>query len=128
MTGPVYIDAPVHGDGVVTAPDDPVSSNGHGSDHPQTGFGAALRTAPLLALLIGVLLAIGGAVVGWHLNASGTPIYTSRTVMAIDQPYGMATAGSEGLLLKLVTLRVKYQGLASTDAMAGAAGPQPGPP
>ena len=119
MTGPVHIDAPVHGDGMMTAPNDPVSSNGHGSDHRQTGFGPAMRTAPLRALLIGVLLAIGAGVAGWHLNSSGTPVYTSRTVMAIDQPYGMATAGSEGLLLKLVNLRVKYQGLASTDAMAG---------
>jgi hypothetical protein len=120
LTGPVHADTPVVGDGLVTAPNDPVSGNGHGSGHRQKGFGPALRTAPLLALVIGVLLAVGAGVVGWHANSSATPpLYTSQTVMAIDQPYGMATAGDEGLLLKLVTLRVKYQGLASTDAMAG---------
>ncbi|HXN60321.1 MAG TPA: hypothetical protein VN886_07685 [Acidimicrobiales bacterium] len=120
VTGPVHVDAPVPGDGMVSAPHDPVSGNGRGSDHPQTGLGPALRRAPLRALLIGVLLAIVAGVGGWHANSSATaPLFTSRTVMAIDEPYGMATAGDEGLLLKLVTLRVKYQGLASTDAMAG---------
>jgi hypothetical protein len=104
---------------MVTAPNDPVSGNGHGTDHRQTGLSAALRTAPLPALLIGLLLAIGAGIVGWGLNSSGTPVYASQTVMTIDQPYGIATAGDEGILLKLVTLRIKYQGLASTDAMAG---------
>ena len=117
--GPVQVDAPVPGNGMVTPSSDPVSGNGHGSDQSQARLWRALRTAPLPALLIAVLLAIGAGVVGWNLNSAGTPVYTSRTVMAVDEPYGIATAGDEGLLLKLVTLRIKYQGLASTDAMAG---------
>jgi hypothetical protein len=118
-TGPVQVDVPVPGNGTVTAPNDPVSGNGHGNEHSQARLWAALRTAPLPALLLAVLLAIGAGVVGWNLNSAGTPVYSSRTVMSIDQPYGIATAGDEGILLKLVTLRIKYQGLASTDAIAG---------
>ena len=118
-TGPVQVDVPAPGNGTVTAPHDPASDNGRGSDHSQSKLWRALRTAPLAGLLLAVLLAIGAGLVGWNLNSKGTPVYSSRTVMTIDQPYGIATAGDEGLLLKLVTLRIKYQGLASTNAIAG---------
>ena len=119
-TGPVEVSAPpTPGNGTMTASHDPVSDNGRGDDHSQSRLWRALRTAPLPGLVLAVLLAIGAGLVGWNLNSAGTTVYSSRTVMAIDQPYGIATAGDEGILLKLETLRIKYQGLASTDAIAG---------
>src|ERR1700751_1804680 len=54
VTAPVQVDAPAPGNGTVASSNDAVSGNGHGSDHWQRGLWAALRTKPLLALLIGV--------------------------------------------------------------------------
>lgn len=115
-------------DTALLATADPVSGNGRRERDRQHGLWLVLRTTPLPALVVGILLAVGFAVLGWNLNSTGPTLYTSRTVMAIDQPYGIATAGDEGILLKLEILRLKYQGLAGTDAMAGPAAKKLGVP
>jgi capsular polysaccharide biosynthesis protein len=118
-TARVRIDTPVAGNGTVTAAKEPLPDHGGGNDHPQSRLWRALRTKPLRAFLLAALLAVGAGAAGLHLNSKATPVYASQTVMIVDQPYGIATAGDEGLLVKLVAVRAKYQGLATTDAMAG---------
>ena len=117
-TTPVHIDTPVASNGNVTAAQEPTPEDGRG-DHPQSRSWRALRTKPLRSLLLALLVAIGAGVAGSHLNAKGTPVYASQTGLIVDDSYGIATAGDEGLLVKLVAVRAKYQGLAATDAMAG---------
>jgi capsular polysaccharide biosynthesis protein len=119
-TAPVRFDTPVAGNGTVTAANQPDAGRRHDREsvHPQSGLWRALRTKPLRAFLLALLVAIGAGVAGWHLNSKGTPVYASQTVMIVNQPYGIATAGDEGILVKLVAVRAKYQGLATTDVMA----------
>lgn len=118
-TAPLHIDTPVAGNGTMTSAKEPTPEHGSGDDHSQSRLWRALRTKPLRAFLLALLLAIGAGAAGSHLNAKGTPVYASQTGMIVDEPYGIATAGDEGLLVKLVAVRAKYQGLATTDAMAG---------
>lgn len=95
------------------------------SDSPDTGSGrdwqrrlwAVASTAPVLAIVIAILVGIGFGAIGWKASESGSTVWTSRTVLIIDDPYGIATAGDEGILIKLELLRLKYQGLAETDVI-----------
>lgn len=119
QTAPVPVDTRIATNGRATEAREPVPDHGGGNDHPQSRLWRALRTKPFKAIVLALLVAMGAGVAGSHLNAKGTPVYASQTTMIIDQPYGIATATDEGLLVKLVALRAKYQGLATTDAMAG---------
>jgi capsular polysaccharide biosynthesis protein len=78
-----------------------------------------LRTGPLLALVVGVVVATVMGLAGEYSTLRGPTVWTSRTMMLVDQPYGIAVAGDQGLLLKLESVRLKYQGLAATNAIAG---------
>jgi capsular polysaccharide biosynthesis protein len=59
---------------------------------------------------------LGGLSAG--LAMTGAKTYTSTTVMLIDDPLQLASAGSESELLKLTTLRYKYADLAQTTVLA----------
>lgn len=78
----------------------------------------ALATAPLVGLAMGGLLAVVLVALSAMLSHRGPTTWTSTTVMIIDDPYQLATAGDEGQLLKLDYLRYKYSALVSTDAIA----------
>ena len=79
----------------------------------------ALTTAPRASLRVALVAAVILAVLGTFVASRGTITYTSRTVMLIDDPYRLATAGSDGVLLNLSELRLKYAALIGTDAIAG---------
>ena len=78
---------------------------------------AMLRTGPLLALVAAALIAAVLGLSGEWFTLRGPTVWTSRTVMLVDEPYGIAVAGDQGLLLKLESVRLKYQGLAATNAI-----------
>jgi hypothetical protein len=71
------------------------------------------RRSLLVGMLLALLLAVGGAAAVLR----GATVYTSHTVMLIDDPYKLATAGDDGQLVKLSALRYKYQALLETSAM-----------
>lgn len=102
----------------MTGPNEPEDSAPRSAHDRQRRLWALLTTSPALAVLIALLVGVPLAGIGWKANSSGRTIWTSRTVMTIDDPYGLATAGDEGILIKLELLRLKYQGLATTDAIA----------
>ena len=77
----------------------------------------ALRHAPGRAVAVGLAAGVVAAVVTAVLLLQGATIWTSQTTMIVDDPYGVATAGDEGQLLKLSELRFKYADLASTVAI-----------
>lgn len=74
---------------------------------------------PLLALVVAAVPGTVAGLVGERATLRGPTVWTSQTVMLIDQPYGIAVAGDSGVLLKLESIRLKYQGLAATNAIAG---------
>ncbi|HUI03956.1 MAG TPA: hypothetical protein VLZ77_10465 [Acidimicrobiales bacterium] len=78
---------------------------------------AMLRTGPLLALVAAAVVATVLGLSGEFFTLRGPTVWTSRTVMLVDEPYGIAVAGDQGLLLKLEGVRLKYQGLAVTNAI-----------
>lgn len=70
------------------------------------------------AVVAGLLVAAVLGAVGGILGAQASTTYTSTTTMMIDDAYQLAAAGSQGEMLKLNTLLIKYAGLVSTDAIA----------
>ena len=79
---------------------------------------ADLWRKPLLSLVIAFVLAAG---VGAAVDAAfvrGATVWTSRTTVLIDDPYGIALSGDGGQLAKLSAVRIKYADLASTNAIA----------
>ncbi|HTT87434.1 MAG TPA: hypothetical protein VMF60_08715, partial [Acidimicrobiales bacterium] len=78
---------------------------------------AMLRTGPLLALVAAAMVAAILGLSGEWFTLRGPTVWTSRTVMLVDEPSGIAVAGDQGLLLKLESVRLKYQGLAATNAI-----------
>ncbi|MHB1710024.1 MAG: YveK family protein [Acidimicrobiales bacterium] len=108
----------------VAVPELPVESRGAadpvGWQPPyfQVRVWRALRARPLAGAVSGAVLGVVLAVVSAVISLSGPTVYTSTTVMLINDPLALATAGSEGQLLKLDTLRYKYSGLVGTDAIA----------
>jgi hypothetical protein len=103
---------------------DPGGENGgpaHAAQTPddwQHRLWLVLRTAPLIAALVGLLF---GLVLGFGVadaKLRGKTTYSSTTVMLIDDPALLATSGGEQQLLKLSSLRVKYSTLLNTDPMA----------
>lgn len=100
--------------------------DGHGQEAPLGGrrrgwqgrLWRALMTAPLMGLAVGGLLAVVLVGIGAAATLKGPTTWTSTTVMIIDDPYQLATAGDEGQLLKLDYLRYKYSALVDTDAIA----------
>ena len=70
--------------------------------------------AVLLGLLLAAVLGVIGAVAG----RGGPTSYTSRTVMLIDDPYGLAVAGNYTTFLQLDSLRFKYADLVDTTLIA----------
>ncbi len=79
---------------------------------------ATLKDSPRKALLVSAVAAVVLAAAGAFLVLRGPTYWTSRTVMVIDDPYGLAAAGDPSQLLKLDQLRYKYTALAGTDLMA----------
>ncbi|MGH9305630.1 MAG: hypothetical protein ACRD0I_01915, partial [Acidimicrobiales bacterium] len=77
-----------------------------------------LRTDPLRALLVGVVLGVVLAFLGAIGSLGGSTTWTSKTVMLINDPFALATAGDQGQLLKLDALRIKYSGLVATNVIA----------
>lgn len=77
-----------------------------------------LVTEARWALIVGAIVGVVAGVLGGVAAASGSTRYSSTTVMMIDDPYQLATAGDSGQLLKLDELRVKYAGLIGTDVIA----------
>ncbi len=97
------------------------TNNTHGAPPPadwQRRLWSALTDSPRLAMVFGLELAILLAAVGVFIGLRGAPVYSSKAVMLIDDPYRLATAGDDGQLVKLSALRVKYSALAGTSAMA----------
>jgi hypothetical protein len=80
---------------------------------------AAVRSAPVLAVVAAVLGALLSAALVGAAELRGPTTYTASATMFIDDPYALATAGDSGQLLKLDTLRVKYASLVGTDVIAG---------
>jgi capsular polysaccharide biosynthesis protein len=78
-----------------------------------------LSFRPTLAFVAAVLFAVVIGVISEWATLRGPTVWTSRTVMLVDEPYGIATSGDEGLLLKLTSVRYKYQGLAATSVIDG---------
>ncbi|MHB8682560.1 MAG: YveK family protein [Acidimicrobiales bacterium] len=85
----------------------------------QTRLRQTLAVDPVIALVVGVVLAVGLGVLAAALSVGGTRVYQSTTTMLIDDPLALATAGSADQVYKLEQLRSKYAGLASTGAIAG---------
>ena len=119
--------SPTHGEGAgvgpaawIEPPDWPVGAHRRRAreDWP-TYLWDMLRTGPLLALAVAVAVAAVLGLAGAAATLGGPTVWTSRTVMIVDQPYGIAVAGDQGLLLKLESVRLKYQGLTATNLIAG---------
>jgi capsular polysaccharide biosynthesis protein len=72
---------------------------------------------PLPAIAVGLLLAAVFGIAGAVSSFKGKTVYTSTTVMLINDPYQLATSGSSEFL-DLDALRSKYSGLLDTDAIA----------
>lgn len=87
-------------------------------DHWQGRLWQALRTAPGPALRLGLLVAVVLGLAGAAAELRGPTTYSSKAVMLIDDPYQLATAGTDGQLVKLEALRVKYSALIDTSAIA----------
>lgn len=113
---------PPGGAGAPAPSSDPTGPTGP-AGHPagpswQRRVGAALLDRPLRALVVGAVLAVvvGGSAMAVTLTRP--PTYRSTTVMLIDDPLRLATAGDAGELSSLSALRLKYAALLSTDVMA----------
>lgn len=78
-------------------------------------FGSPRPRDIILALLIGAIVAAGGAAAVLRQD----PLYFSRATLLIDQPRAVATSPDEGPIVKLSRLRFKYAGLVSTSRIAG---------
>ena len=70
-------------------------------------------------VVVGLLMALVAGGLGAVLALRGPITYTSRTVMLIDDPYELATSGSQGAYVNLDALRYKYAGLVNTQPIAG---------
>lgn len=79
----------------------------------------ALSRRPRAAIVVGIALAILFGVTAAGTTLKGPTVYTSKTVMLIDDPYKLATAGDNGEFINLSALRVKYASLIPTSAIAG---------
>lgn len=110
--------------GVVAAPN---GSEGHfdqpahGSppaDQWQRRMAKGLGTKPRLAVVLGLVVAALLAVTGARSVLSTQTTWSSTAVMLINDTPALATAGDDGQLLKLDELRLKYQALISTNAIA----------
>lgn len=88
------------------------------ADDWQSRLWHRLRQAPGRAVVVGLAAGVVAAVVTAVLMLQGATVWASQTTMIMDDPYGVATAGDEGQLLKLSELRFKYADLASTVAIA----------
>lgn len=94
------------------------ASGSNGGNHRKS-FWQTLGVAPTRAILLGLLLAtVFGALGAVASKGNGSTTYTSTTVMIIDDPLALATAGDQQEFVKLDALRVKYSGLISTDVIA----------
>ena len=79
---------------------------------------AALRSTPVVALLVAFVGALLFAALVGAVELRGPTTYTATATMLVDDPYALATAGDAGQLLKLDSLRLKYAGLVDTDPIA----------
>jgi capsular polysaccharide biosynthesis protein len=82
-------------------------------DGPRKG----LAHNPLPAIVVGLILATVFGLAGAVSSFRGKTVYTSTTVMLINDPYQLATSGSSEFV-DLDALRSKYAGLLGTDPIA----------
>ena len=77
-----------------------------------------LGRKPLLAVVLGLIVAALLSFTGARSVLRTPTTWSSTAVMLIDDPSALATAGDDGQLQKLDSLRLKYQALVSTDLIA----------
>jgi capsular polysaccharide biosynthesis protein len=70
------------------------------------------------AVLVGLVLAAVLGAIGAIAGRGGVTTYTSRTVMLIDDPYGLAVSGNNSTFVQLDALRFKYADLIHTSPIA----------
>ncbi len=95
--------------------------NGVGTTNPgswQQELVRRLVLRPVRGVIAGLLVGLLFGLIAGDYMVQGTTTYTSQTVVLLDNPLGIATAGDAGTLIKLSELRYKYASLASTDAIA----------
>ena len=76
------------------------------------GRGNAFRV--FVAVIAGIVV---GGLVGATVGSPETK-FESRSVLLIDQPTAIASAGDEGVIVKLIRLRTKYADLLRTDPLS----------
>lgn len=85
----------------------------------QTKLWQTLERTWKRSAVIGILFGLVVGSLAGIVQATGATTYTSQTTMILDDPLGLALAGDEGELVKLSDLRLKYQSLVATEAIAG---------
>jgi hypothetical protein len=73
------------------------------------------RLVVRLAVCAVLAVIVGGIVAAFA--ASGTPHFESRASILFDQPNAVGASGDEGVILKLMRLRIKYADLVATDPL-----------
>ncbi len=101
-----------------SSPEQPGATPGLGPATWQVRLWQALRHQARVGLLVGIALFLVVGAITFDVAVTGKKAYTSTTVMLIDDPLELATAGDQGQLLKLIQLRGKYQELAQTVVIA----------
>jgi capsular polysaccharide biosynthesis protein len=96
----------------------------------QAGADRAPSPVTVAPVAAGVVAGLVVAVLAMVLVLTRPAEYASSTTLLIDQPRALAASGSEGLVVKLSRLRVKYADIASADAIVNpvskATGVKPG--
>ena len=86
-------------------------------------------TAPTIGSIVaGVAAGLVLAIMGVALVLSRPSEFVSQATLLIDQPRAVAASGSEGLIVKLSRLRVKYADLAVADVVVNPVAEETGVP
>ena len=93
-------------------------------DEVETGSRGFVPTTRSLAIGVGAGLVMALIAVVFVLSRPSE--YVSQATLLIDQPRALAASGSEGLVVKLSRLRVKYADLASADLVVDPVAQQTG--
>ena len=79
-----------------------------------------------LSLVAAGTVGLVAAIAGMIIVLSGPTAYVSQATLLIDQPRAVAASTSEGLVVKLSRLRVKYADLAEADLVVDAVADETG--
>ncbi|MGH9029620.1 MAG: hypothetical protein ACRDV4_08410 [Acidimicrobiales bacterium] len=103
----------------ILPPDSEDGKGEHGAlrAHEEKNLLRALGHDPMRAVLAGLVLAMLFGIVGAAASLKGKTVYTSTTIMLIDDPPQLASSGSSEFL-NLDALRWKYSGLLDTDPIS----------